>query len=335
MKRLALIFLFLSAMVAMAASPGRIKMDGAFLRHMQKRDSVLVGDRLRYGVRLDSVADGTTFMLPDISAGSFAGDSLAIVGGWYSDTLRTDRAKKGGKTLRDIEISMEIVPFEEGIYKLQGISMLRILPGGRSDTLSFDPQLLEVKTMQVDTSTYVPHDIRGQVRYPLTVSEITPYLAGGWLLAMLVILIVALAHIHRERGGEANVPDEPAHITALRKLDSLRGNKYWSPDRQKQFYSGVTDALREYISSRYDFGAKEMTTAEIFGRLKDTDIPKDMYGEMKTLFENSDLVKFAKMTMPDEYNAKVIPQSVRFVTETYRETVDEEAQKAGEEAEKK
>ena len=34
---------------------------------------------------------------------------------------------------------------------------------------------------------------------------------------------------------------EPAHITALRKMDKFRSNKYWVPEKQKQFYSGVTD----------------------------------------------------------------------------------------------
>ncbi|MBR0361054.1 MAG: hypothetical protein IIX35_01595, partial [Paraprevotella sp.] len=38
----------------------------------------------------------------------------------------------------------------------------------------------------------------------------------------------------------------------------------WVPEKQKAFYSGITDALREYIAARYGISAMEMTTAEIF-----------------------------------------------------------------------
>ncbi len=317
------------SLVSAAVSGAERDADGVFLRHLQKRDSVLVGDRVRYGVKLEKVEDGTTFLMPDISAASMAGDSIAVSGGWHSDTLRTIKGKKGAGTVRDIEISMDLVPFEEGSYRIQGISLLRVRPSGEKDTLRFDPQLLEVKTMQVDTTTYVPHDIRPQARYPLTISEVLPYVAAVWLAAVLAILAVALYKAYAPgKKGETRRPDDPPHIVALRRLDTLRGDKLWALEKQKVFYSGVTDALREYISSRYGFGAKEMTTAEIFNELKKTELPGDLYDEMKTLFESSDLVKFAKTVMPDEYNSKVIPRSVRFVTETYREAVDEEAEKA-------
>ena len=40
--------------------------------------------------------------------------------------------------------------------------------------------------------------------------------------------------------------------------------------------------------------------------------------------ETADLIKFAKFTAPDEYNAKVVPTAVRFVTETYQNALEEE-----------
>ena len=85
------------------------------------------------------------------------------------------------------------------------------------------------------------------------------------------------------------------------------------------------DYMREYMADRYGVSALERTTAEIFDDLKQTDIPKDLYDEMKQLFEVSDFVKFAKLTVPDEDNAKVVPAAVRFVTSTYQTEIDEEA----------
>ena len=139
------------------------------------------------------------------------------------------------------------------------------------------------------------------------------------LLMALAALILWLTG--RSRKKPEALSTEPAHIRALRKLDQFRGNKFWKPEQQKTFYSGVTDALREYIASRYDVGAMEMTTAEIFSDLRESDIPEALYQEMKTLFETADFVKFAKLTVSDEENAKVLPQAIHFVTATYEQEI--------------
>ena len=192
--------------------------------------------------------------------------------------------------------------------------------GGR---VQFNRQTIEVFTMPVDTATFVPHDLRAQAGYPVTVDEVMPWLLGFWLVALLVIGLISWI-LGRRHSADGPAFQEPAHITALRKLDKWRGDKFWAPDKQKQFYSGVTDALREYIVARYGVGAMEMTTAEIFDGLRGTDIPADLYQEMKDLFERADFVKFAKYIATPEDNATVLPQAVRFVTSTYQTQIEEE-----------
>ena len=118
---------------------------------------------------------------------------------------------------------------------------------------------------------------------------------------------------------------EPAHIVALRKLDKLRGDSLWAPEKQKVFYSGITDALREYIVSRYGISAMEMTTKEIFDSLKGREIPDGLYADAKDLFERADYVKFAKYTASQQENASAVPSAVKFVTSTYQEELDEES----------
>ena len=162
----------------------------------------------------------------------------------------------------------------------------------------------------------------------MTLKEILPYLIGGWLFAVLVILVVCLVKMRRKGGLSGILRKEPAHIVALRKLDHLRGNKLWAADKQKTFYSGVTDALREYIVSRYGISAMEMTTKEIFDDLRGKDIPADIYEEMKGLFERADFVKFAKYVATDEENASAVPAAVRFVTQTYQSEVEAESENA-------
>ena len=296
---------------------GPVFRDGSYLRQLQERDSVLIGDQLLYGFRLEGLKDGTPVALPDYSRGFR--DSVEIVRGWQLDTVR---AKDGTLT---IDASIVITSFDEGLYDLPPLAVLTADPATmQTDTLLFRPKVLDVRTLPIDIETYEPHDIRPQIRYPLTVKEVLPWVLGALLAAALVFLLVRLWLRWRSRTEAAGKPDDPAHIVALRKLDRFRSNRYWAPDRQKAFYSGVTDALREYIAVRYGVPAMEQTTAEMFDALRGADIPEDLRRDMKQLFEVSDFVKFAKMTVPDEDNAKVIPSAVNFVTGTYRTETEKE-----------
>ena len=201
------------------AFAGLVPSGDAWLEPLQPRDSVLVADQFEYGFRLDGVEPGTTVMLQDFS--QFSGDTLVLVRDWKLDTLR---ASKG---TMDISGSVVVAPFEEGRYTLPGIAVRRVLPDGQTDTLLFNPAELDVKTMPVDTATFVINDIKGQMRYPLTFKEILPWVGGALLLAALVALAVWL--IRRRRSAVlAARPDEPPYVVALRSLDRFKDEKYWA-----------------------------------------------------------------------------------------------------------
>lgn len=299
-----------------------IQMSGSFLQPLQERDSVLIADQLLYGFELKQVEEGTLFALPEWKNDEKGG--VMAISPWMVDTVGVKKQKKGMPGLLDIRSAIVITSFDEGVYELPSIMVGRLSKDGVVDTLVFDPMRLEVKTMPVDTATFVPHDIKGQIRYPLTFAEILPWLAAFWILSVFAIVAVCLVMMHKRKNDPAYVRTDPAHIVALRELDKYRGSKMWVPEKQKVFYSGVTDALREYISSRYGVSAMEMTTAEIFADMKSTDVPKELLSEIQSLFERADFVKFAKYVASDEDNASVLPLAVRFVTETYQTEVQEE-----------
>ena len=289
----------------------------AFLNPLQKRDSVVVADQLEYGFEMKGVKAGTRFGLPDYS--KTGNEDIVLVKNWELDTtkiyLRT--------MTYDLKARVVMAFFQEGEYQLNPIVVVR-QEGEQADTLMFTGAKLEVKTMPVDTATFVPHDIKGQIRYPVTFGEVLPWIGAGLLLAALVAALIWWLG-RRSSAKEAEKVREPAHITALRNLDRYRGEKFWAPDKQKGFYSGVTDTLKTYIEARFGVDAPEMTTAELFGALKsEKDITPELYTDAKELFEIADFVKFAKHSAPDDYNAKVVPVAVRFVTETYQTTLEEE-----------
>jgi len=322
--RKALIYVLVMILPVMASAQGKVvRMGESFIQPLQDRDSILIADQLFYGFDLKQVEEGTQFAFPQVTDTLMT--NIRIVGSWQMDTVRVAKQKKGQPGLLDLRGGITITSFDEGIYYLPPLALQRMSKDGVIDTLMFDPQKVEIKTMPVDTATFRPHDIKGIIRYPATFAEVAPWVAGGIAVVGLIVLVVWLIVRYRRTHSSEFVKKDPAHIVALRKLDKYRGNKMWSPEKQKAFYSGITDALREYIAARYGIGAMEMTTAEIFKDMKETDAPADLLEELKELFERADFVKFAKFTADDEDNAKALPTAVRFVTSTYQSELEEKS----------
>ena len=318
---MAVVALMLLSFAAIAQKGEIVYQKGAFLKQLQERDSVLIADQVLYGFDLKGVDEGTSFAFPQVKDTLMAG--VEIVGSWRLDTLKVKKGRKGAAGQLDLQGGIVITSFDEGEYALPPLTLQRVNADGVVDTLVFDSQTLQVKTMPIDTATFVVHDIKGQIRYPVTFKEVLPWIGLGLGIAGLIALIVWLiVRYGRKRDVEAE-RKEPAHIVALRKLDKYRGNKMWAPEKQKSFYSGVTDTLREYIDARYEIGAMEMTTAEIMKEMKNTDVPADLQTGLKELFERADFVKFAKFTASDEENAAALPFAVRFVTSTYQMDIDD------------
>ena len=322
------LFLTIAALLAGTAlfaeeEGGRRIMAGpSFLEPLQKRDSVLVWDQFHYGMELKDIPEGTPIALPVLDAATRERTAreghLAILKDWQLDSVKVS-GRKDTLARYDIRAYMTLAPEIPGEYEL---FELQCLVG--QDTLVFNRQMMQVTEPSIDLETFQPNDIHPQQKFPYTLAELFPWIygiaMGGMILAALILWL-----LNRSRKAEEKKNAEPAHIRALRELEKFRGNKQWKPEQQKAFYSGVTEVLREYIASRYEVGAMEMTTAEIFEGLKGSDIPEDLLREMQELFERADFVKFAKYTASDEDNAKVLPQAVRFVTETYQQEIAGEA----------
>lgn len=289
----------------------------AYIKQLQPRDSILIADQIEYGFELEGVKNGTLIALPDFSI--ISNDTLTLVRNWQIDTLKNYKRS----STKDIKASVILAPFEAGRYMLPQIFAQRTVDG-KVDTLSFEALEMEVTAMPIDTTTFVPHDIKGQIKYPVTFKEVLPWALGAIALAALVYLIIMLARKARRSSEEAK-PKDPPYVIALRKLDRYRSNKYWAPEKQKIFYSGITDALKEYMEARFGVDAPEMTTAELFDALKEEkDISPESYSALKELFERADFVKFAKMIASDADNATVLPLSVKFVTDTYQAELERE-----------
>lgn len=312
----------LFACTAMMAQEGRrIEAGPSFLEPLQKRDSVLVWDHFHYGIELRGIEEGTPIALPAITEETRDKTAreghLAILGDWQMDSVKVS-TRKDTVARYDIRAYLTLAPEVPGQYEL---FPLECLVG--ADTLVFIHQMMDVKEPSIDMETFEPNDIKPQVKFPYTFREVAPWVLGILAAIGLIAGLIMFLVRNSKKAIEAR-KEEPAHLKALRKLEQYRGEKYWKPEHQKAFYSGVTDTLREYIASRFEFGAREMTTAEIFDTLKGSELTPELYNDTKDLFERADFVKFAKFTATDEDNATVLPTAVRFVSSTYIEDLRKE-----------
>ena len=90
--------------------------------------------------------------------------------------LDTLSLKKG---MKELEAKVLLTSFDSGSYKLP--LPLFIVNPQSEDTyaLIFDTPVLEVNTIQVDTTGFVPLDIKGQIKYPVTFGEVIPWVLLG------------------------------------------------------------------------------------------------------------------------------------------------------------
>lgn len=292
------------------------------------RDTVLIGDQVKWGLKL-KLRNGEDFFIekPDEPVAQ----GVETIRPWRVDTLSCNPDSI------EVEGNVIITSFDSGSFFMPPLIAMIKHAGGVTDTMYCEGPTLEVLTVPVDTAAFKPFDIKGQVTCPMTFGELAPWIfipLGVIALALLVIWMIR--NKRRNRGLFGQVKEvEPPHIVALRNLDRINSGKLWQNNRQKQFYSEVTDTIRQYVAEVYGISAMEETSAELFEDLKDKEIDSRLFEKLEELFRTADYVKFAKHQASDAENEEAIPLATRFVNTTYMQRLEKEAaEKASPEAEK-
>ncbi len=117
------------------------------------------------------------------------------------------------------------------------------------------------------------------------------------LLLIVVVVIIAYLFINFKQNKPIIrrikvEPKIPAHQKAMAQIQSIK-NVDASVD-SKDYFTKLTDVIREYIKERYNFSALEMTS----------------------LFMTADLVKFAKYEVVIDENDKNLVNAVKYINET-------------------
>ena len=209
-----------------------------------------------------------------------------------------------------------ITSFDEKVY---AIPALNVKIDGKN--CHGNPLALKVLTVPVDT-------VHPNQFYPPKTVQENPFLWSEWSFAFwlsFLLLIVCGAMLYLCNRLKKNKPiiaririikRVPAHEKALKEINDIKQHHSTSnQETQKEYYTHLTNALREYIVNRFGFNAMEMTSTEIIENLRASGDQK-MIDELRMLFSTADLVKFAKYEIPMNENDANLVNAINFIDQT-------------------
>ena len=214
---------------------------------------------------------------------------------------------------------MTLTSFEDSLFY---IAPLPFVSSG--DTVWSESLMLNVvQPFEMDSTDIAITDIKGIYKAPI----------WWWGIFRWVLLALAIAGIGvggyylisylRRRYGDVPAvvvptePSRPADEVALEKLDAIREQKIWQSGQVKEYYTQLTDVVREYIARRFEVSSTEQTSDETLRAMRVllTD-KKELYDNLRKMLTLADLVKFAKWTTTPDENEISLRNAYTFVKET-------------------
>ena len=268
---------------------------------------ILIGDYLNVQLSVKAPAS-VKVLFPAVQP--WLPDSVEMIGVSKIDTLIENNVAAYKQTVT-------VTAFDSGSF------VFPALPFYTNDSIllgTTNPLPFEVTTVSVDTTLAIK-DIHQPIKVPLTFKEVLPYILAVLAVALLVALIVFLIMHYAKKEKpkkvrEKVVPKEKAHIIALSRLEALRKKKLWEAGEIKNYYSELTDIIRDYMENRWQFGAMEMVTPEIMAELERLHLSPENREMMRQILDTADLVKFAKwQPMPTDHD-RCFKDAVGFVSAT-------------------
>ena len=303
--------LFVGVSVAFAGEPVRV-VDARF-----EPAEVLVGDHLDLVLEVDA-AEGSEVAFPEITS-EFADGYLELLD--EGEVIQRAGTERGRVSLRK---RYRLIAFEVGEFRLDSLGVLYGAEGVTDTAFVDAPATLLVQTIPADTTQTTIYGIKGPMDTPVMLEEFGGYaLYGLFGLAVLASLIYMFTRLKRREQEERVVlPVEPAHIVAIRALEELHNRKLWQNDRFKEYYTALSDILREYLDGRYGLSAMEMTTDEIMVAIGGLSLNERQCGEVSDVLRECDLVKFAKY-IPDADSPEALYYKTYYFVEESKEVAEE------------
>ena len=218
-----------------------------------------------------------------------------------------------------IQIDQQLLlqSFDSGTYVLNSI---RYVQG--NETIASNRLVLKVMPVPVDTLTTI-HDYADVQDVDRRFVDYLPdFLVdyGLWILALIIVLGAGY-YLYRRLSRKGVETKEkviviPPYELAIQELDSLRSDKLCEQGREREFYTRLTDILRQYLQGRFGINAMEMTSTQIRHMLQTNEETRLSKRNMDQVLETADFVKFAKVRPLPEDNTRSFNSAIQFVEDT-------------------
>ena len=223
-----------------------------------------------------------------------------------------------GNNRQQINRDIILQSFDSGVYVLPPVLYIT-----GKDTIESNPLTLKVIPVKVDSLRDI-HDYKPVHEVPFRLLDLVPsWITDYWWIYLLVAIIIAAgvyAYLRWFRKGENPFkPREvqlPPYDEAIKRLQELKAKNLWQNGQEKEYYTVMTDILRNYIDRRFDINAVEMTTTQIIATLKQNDETRAVNEQLKEILDVADFVKFANQRPLADDNEMAYQRAVRFVEDT-------------------
>ena len=206
-------------------------------------------------------------------------------------------------------------------YRIKGDSTLKF---ALSNSVSFNVHRMDV-AMEEEIK-----DIKPPIR-PFDFFFLLYILIALTIISVLVYYFIYRKYFKRKQELVIEKKEEKllSHQLALRKLAQLEKEELWQKGFVKEFYSNITEIIREYFEKQFSLPALERTTTESLKLLSKHPQGIKVIDITSQFFNNADLVKFAKFTPLEIVNHEMMTQAKHIVKRTAmldkEEEVKEEA----------
>ena len=248
--------------------------------------------------------------MPDIKKGQELIPDIEVVEVGKLDTAVLNDGKR-----MTVSQAYTITAWDSAFYYLPPMQVMVDTSKYESKSLALKVYTVDVDTLHLD-NFFPPNDI---MELPFLWEEWRMVMFGG-LLFLLMLVCIGVLYYHVKHGKPIvrfirRKKKLPPHHVAMDEIERIKSERKWAEEDSKEYYTLLTDTLRNYIRDRYGFNAMEMTSSEIIDRLI-SENNQEALDELREIFRTADLVKFAKWsTLINENDANLVA-AVEYVNQT-------------------
>lgn len=240
--------------------------------------NIRIGEQFQYKISVNTIND---VIIPKLSL-----NGLEVIDSTKIDTINNKLVKK-----------YFLTGFDSGAYYIPQQQIFIKNQAHLTDSL-----LINVSTVAIDTTKIKKFPIKGIKNEPYQLNDFRHLWWIPLLIALLIgVFVFLLLRIKKKKTvEEVIIPQLEPYDEAVEKLKNLDNKLLWQNNKIKQYYSELTDIVRNYIEREFNIPTLENTTDEIIKSLFDSQstgvvkTDKEIITKLKKLLEEADLVKFAK-----------------------------------------